>query len=151
MPRTTPIALASAAALALSGSALAADASPAPAHCDYSVKKTVSFATAKRKGIPVTVTCDGPARVSSIFMLTGKPERDWDDRYRNVRNPPESVPHPTDVTAGQAAITRVTLTRNAASFLSHYPRPRVRVLLGVQPPGKKYFSSVDSGKLVTLK
>jgi hypothetical protein len=89
--------------------------------------------------------------VSSILLLTGKPDRDWDKKYINVQNPPVSQPHATSVTPGQPATTKVTLTKNAAKFLSHYKRPRVMVLLGVKHPGKNFYDSIDSGKPVVLE
>ena len=119
-------------------------------HCTYSVKKNQSFASVKKHGVPVSVTCDADADASSLLMLKGKAADDWDDRYRLVQDPPTSRHVTTHVAAGQTATTRVYLTKNAAKFLSHYKRPKLTVLLGVQPEGKKYFQSIDSGKPIVL-
>jgi hypothetical protein len=119
-------------------------------HCTYSVKKNQSFASVKKHGIPVSVTCEADAEVSSMTLMKGKPADDWDERYRNVQDPPMCKPQPTHVSAGQAATTRVYLTKNAAKFLGRYKRPKLTVLLGIKPEGKKYFQSIDNGEPIVL-
>jgi hypothetical protein len=139
-----------AAALVLLPVGSAGATTPQLPHCTYSVKKSQSFASVKKHGVPVSVTCDAEADVSSLLQLNGKPADDWDERYRLVQDPPTSRHVTTHVVPGQAATTRVYLTKNAAKFLGHYKRPKLTVLLGVQPEGKKYFQSIDNGKRIVL-
>ena len=117
--------------------------------CSYGVPHSYSLAAVKRKGLPVRVTCEGDATVSSLVDMLGKPENDWEDAHPHGI-PGIALPEDTKVSAGVAADTHVRITGKAAKFLSRYNHPRLRVLLGeLMPDG--YYQSVDSGKRVVLR
>jgi hypothetical protein len=117
--------------------------------CTYKVPKSYPLSSMTRKGLPVSVTCEGDATVSSLVDMTGKLDQDWDDAH-NHNIPGIALPEDTKVRAGVAAVTHVKITKAAAKFLRRNHRPQLRVLLGeLMPDG--YYQSVDSGKRVVLR
>src|SRR3954469_9205659 len=80
MTRIHAIALTTSIALLVpAGSALADD--PPPAHCTYSVPKTVKLKKLVSPGMPVKVTCDATTKVSPliVFKFGTKQDKKWDD------------------------------------------------------------------------
>ena len=144
------ILLAAAAALLVPVSMAGADTLPKDAvKCTYKVPHSFPLKTVRTKGLPVRVTCNGDAQVSSLVDMTGKLDQDWDDAH-NHNIPGIALPEDTKVKAGVETVTRVRITKPAAKFLSRYHRPKLRVLLGeLMPDG--YYQSVDNGKRVTLR
>jgi hypothetical protein len=99
------------------------------------------------KGIPVEVTCDGPAETSSILTIESRRQRErWEDLHNH------GIPgiSKSDILTFEEAGTK-TLRVNILPkrFFRHYAKTKFRVLLGVEgnPP---YHTSVDSGKVVTV-
>jgi hypothetical protein len=119
-------------------------------HCSYSVKKRQRVRTVTRHGLKVRVRCDAATKVSALLDIKSrKQDRRWADLH-NHGIPGISRPGITPVEAGVRATTRTRLTREFARFLRHYRKTRIKVLLGAQVPGQKYYQSLDSGKVVTL-
>jgi hypothetical protein len=149
-PISITAAVVSAAAALLIPAGAGADTLPKDAvKCTYTVPRSYPLAAVKRKGLPVTVTCEGDATVSSLVDMLGKPAQDWDDAHPHGI-PGIALPEDTKVSANKPAVTHVRITKKAAKFLSRYHRPRLRVLVGeLMPEG--YYTSIDSGKRVVLR
>ena len=136
--------------------ALAVAAAPAAAaefpgnenpRCTYEVKQRMRLGPALRTGIPVKVSCDGPAETSSILTIESRRQRErWEDLHNH------GIPgiSKSDILTFDAAGTK-TLRVNILpkKFFRRYATTKFRVLLGVErnPP---YHTSVDSGKVITV-
>jgi hypothetical protein len=142
--------LAAAGVLLVPVSMAGADTLPKDApKCTYKLPKSYPLSSMTKKGLPVSVTCDADATVSSLVDMIGKPSKDWDHAH-NHNIPGIALPEDTKVKAGVEGVTHVKITKSAAKFLKRYHRPQLRVLLGeLMPDG--YYQSVDSGKHVTLR
>jgi hypothetical protein len=150
MTRIPHIAIATAVAVLVpAGSALADD--PPPAHCAYSVPKTVKLKKLVSPGMPVKVTCDVATKVSPLVMFKfgTKQARKWDDIH-NHGIPGIDKSGVYAVPAGQPGTARAKLWKPVAKFLKKYPRTKLKVLIGLQEPGKPYYKSIDSGKTFTV-
>jgi hypothetical protein len=115
--------------------------------CTYEVPSKMRLKTALSRGIPVSVTCDGPAETSSILTIESRRQR---DRWVDLHN--HGVPgiSNSDILTFEATGTK-TLRVNIIpkKFFRRYAKTKFRVLLGVErtPP---YHTSVDSGKVITV-
>jgi hypothetical protein len=115
--------------------------------CTYQVPAKMRLKAALSRGIPVRITCDGPAETSSILTIESRRQR---DRWVDLHN--HGVPgiSNSDILTFDTAATK-TLRVNILPkrFFSRYATTKFRVLLGVErePP---YHTSVDSGKVVTV-
>src|SRR3954471_14739745 len=150
MTRMPHIAIATAVAvLAPAGSALADD--PPPAHCTYSVPKTVKLKKLVSPGMPVKVTCDATTKVSPliVFKFGTKQDKKWDDIH-NGGIPGIDKSGIYDVPAGRPGTARAKLWKPVARFLRKYRKTKLRVMLGLQVPGKPYYQSIDGGKVFTV-
>jgi hypothetical protein len=122
-----------------------------PAHCTYSVPKRVKLKKLVRPGMRVKVTCDVATEVSPLVMFKfgTKQARKWDDIH-NHGIPGIDKSGVYKVPAGQPGTARAKLWRPVARFLKKYRRTKLKVLIGLQEPGKPYFKSIDSGKTFTV-
>jgi hypothetical protein len=115
--------------------------------CTYDVAAKMRLKAALSRGIPVEVTCDGPAETSSIAEIESRRQR---DRWVDLHN--HGVPgiSNSDILTFAAAGTK-TLRVNILpkKFFRRYAKTKFRVLLGVErtPP---YHRSVDSGQVITV-
>jgi hypothetical protein len=115
--------------------------------CTYEVPAKMRLKAALSRGIPVEVTCDGPAETSSIAEIESRRQR---DRWLDLHN--HGVPgiSNSDILTFEAAGTK-TLRVNILpkKFFRRYAKTKFRVLLGVErtPP---YHRSVDSGQVITV-
>ena len=115
--------------------------------CTYEVPAKVRLKAALSRGIPVEVTCDGPAETSSIAEIESRRQR---DRWVDLHN--HGVPgiSNSDILTFESAGTK-TLRVNILpkKFFRRYAKTKFRVLLGVErtPP---YHRSVDSGQVITV-
>jgi hypothetical protein len=115
--------------------------------CTYEVPAKMRLKAALSRGIPVAVTCDGPAETSSIATIESRRQR---DRWLDLHN--HGVPgiSNSDILTFEAAATK-TLRVNILpkKFFRRYTKTKFRVLLGVErtPP---YHRSVDSGQVITV-
>jgi hypothetical protein len=99
------------------------------------------------RGIPVDVTCDGPAEASSILTIESRRQR---NRWVDLHN--HGVPGISNsdiLTFEQAGTKRLRVDILPKRFFRRYARTTFRVLLGVErnPP---YHTGVDGGKLITV-
>jgi hypothetical protein len=116
--------------------------------CTYAVPKKMRLKAVLSRGIPVKVTCDGPAEASSIALIESKRQS---DRWIDLHN--HGVPGiaNSDILTFTAAGTQ-TLRVNVIpkKFFRRYAKTKFRILLGVKrDPDKPYHTSVDSGKVLT--
>ncbi len=115
--------------------------------CTYEVPAKMRLNAALSRGIPVEVTCDGPAETSSIAEIESRRQR---DRWVDLHN--HGVPgiSNSDILTFESAGTK-TLRVNILpkKFFRRYAKTKFRVLLGVErtPP---YHRSVDSGQVITV-
>ena len=115
--------------------------------CTYEVPAKMRLKAALSRGIPVEVTCDGPAETSSIAEIESRRQR---DRWVDLHN--HGVPgiSNSDILTFESAGTK-TLRVNILpkKFFRRYAKTKFRVLLGVErtPP---YHRSVDSGQVITV-
>jgi hypothetical protein len=140
---------ASAALLGPSASALADD--PPTAHCTYSVPKTVKLKKLVKPGMPLKVTCDAATKVSPLitFKFGTKQDKKWDDIHSGgIPGIDKSGVY--DVPAGRPGTARAKLWKPVAKFLRKYKRTKLRVMIGLQVPGKPYYQSTGSGKVFTV-
>jgi hypothetical protein len=102
-------------------------------------------------GLRVKVTCEAATKVSPLVMFKGgtKQERKWDDIH-NHGIPGIDKSGVYNVPAGQPGTARAKLWKPVAKFLKKYRRTKLRVLIGLQEPGKPYYTSIDSGKVFTV-
>jgi hypothetical protein len=141
-------------AAALTALALAAPAAQAndfPAnedpHCTYSVPKQMRLGPVLRKGIPVSVTCDGPAEASSIATIQSRRQRnDWLDLHNHGV---PGISNSDILTFEEAGTQKLRVNILPKKFFRRYAKTKFRVLLGVErnPP---YHTSVDSGQTITV-
>jgi hypothetical protein len=115
--------------------------------CTYELPAKMKRKAALSSGIAVQVTCDGPAKAASILIVESRRQRmRWEDLHNH------GIPgiSKSDILTFDAAGTQ-TLRVNILpkKFFSRYEKTKFRVVLGVErkPP---YYTSVDSGKLITV-
>ena len=117
--------------------------------CTYEVPKKMRLKPALSKGIPVDVTCDGPAEASSIALIESRKQQ---DRWVDLHN--HGVPGiaKSDIlTYTEASTQSLRVEIVPKKFFRHYAKTKLRILLGVKrDPDKPYHTSVDSGKVITL-
>jgi len=118
-------------------------------HCTYEVPKKMRLKPALSKGIPVDVTCDGPAEISSILLIESRKQ---DEKWVDLHN--HGVPgiSNSDILTFDAAATKsLRVSIIPKKFFRRYAKTKFRVLLGVaRDPGKPWHTSVDSGKVITV-
>jgi hypothetical protein len=116
-------------------------------HCTYDVPSKMRLGPVLRTGIPVKVTCDGPAEASSIATIKSRKQRDdWLDMHSG------GVPGISNsdlLTFEEAGTQTLRVNILPKKFFRRYAKTKFRVLLGVErePP---YHTSVDSGQTITV-
>jgi hypothetical protein len=143
-------ALAASAALLLPAAGARGD-DPPPAHCTYSVPKSVKLKKLVRPGMKIKVTCDVATKVSPLIMFKfgTRQAKKWDDIH-NGGIPGIDKSGVYSVPAGRPGTARAKLWKPVAKFLKKYKRTKLKVLIGLQEPGKPYYKSIDSGKTFTV-
>jgi hypothetical protein len=115
--------------------------------CTYAVPAKMRLKAALSRGIPVEVTCDGPAETSSIAEIESRRQRHrWVDLH-NHGVPGISNSDILTFEAGGTKTLRVNILPK--KFFRRYAKTKFRVLLGVErtPP---YHRGVDSGQVITV-
>lgn len=117
--------------------------------CTYEVPAKMRLKPALSRGIPVKVTCDGPAEASSIALIESKRQSDrWIDLH-NHGVPGIANSDILTFTAAGTQSLRVNIIPKR--FFRRYAKTKFRILLGVKrDPDKPYHTSVDSGKVITV-
>jgi hypothetical protein len=130
----------------------AAQASEFPAnedpHCTYEVPAKMRLKAVLGKGIPVEVTCDGPAEASSIATIESRRQRDrWVDLHNHGV---PGIANSDVLTFTEAGTQTLRVNILPKKFFRRYAKTKFRILLGVaRDPGKPWHTSVDSGKVLT--
>jgi hypothetical protein len=130
--RTIALALAAAAALAAPA---AAQEPPAAGHdCDMEVKRTYRAKEALKRGIPVRVTCDGPATIVVALDFEDRRTGNWiTERFGHGGDPGaegHSGPPGSTRVGTTPTVVRMKLTRWAIPMVRRFPRIRMHVGLG---------------------
>jgi hypothetical protein len=115
--------------------------------CTYEVSQRMRLEPALRKGIPVKVTCDGPAETSSILTIDSRKQREkWEDLHNHGI---PGISNSDILTFEEAGTKTLRVNILPKKFFRRYAKTRFRVLLGVErtPP---YHTSVDSGQTITV-
>jgi hypothetical protein len=117
--------------------------------CTYEVPAKMRLKPALSRGIPVNVTCDGPAEASSIALIESRRQRmRWEDLHNHGIPGISNSDVLTFTEAGTQALRVNILPKK---FFRRYAKTKFRVLLGVKrDPDKPYHTSIDSGKVVTV-
>lgn len=123
------------AALAVLAVPAQADEVPSGAKCEWSLKKKHRLASVLKRGLPIKVTCDGPASVDALF--------DWDFKTKQDHKwmllhpggiPGISTGLPAELKKAGTVTLRVRFTREAARFVRRYARTRLAVIYGMEKP-----------------
>jgi hypothetical protein len=115
--------------------------------CTYEIKQRMRLGPALRKGIPVNVTCDGPAETSSILTIQSRRQRErWEDLHNHGI---PGISNSDILTFEEAGTKTLRVNILPKKFFRRYATTKFRVLLGVErnPP---YHTSVDSGRTITV-
>jgi hypothetical protein len=97
-------------------------------HCTQSVKRTYPLSAVARAGIPVKVTCDGPARVQVIFEFDAMtPQKRELTRMFPHGNPGICRSHDVALSEAGSKVVRPELMPYGARIARHYPRTRLIV------------------------
>jgi hypothetical protein len=115
--------------------------------CTYEVPAKMRLKAALSRGIPVEVTCDGPAETSSILIIESRRQRErWEDLHNHGI---PGISNSDILTFEQAGTKTLRVNILPEKFFRRYAKTKFRVLLGVErrPP---YHTSVDSGKVITV-
>ena len=117
--------------------------------CTYDVAAKMRLKPALSRGIPVNVTCNGPAEASSIALIESRRQRmRWEDLHNHGIPGISNSDVLTFTEAGTQALRVNILPKK---FFRRYAKTKFRVLLGVKrDPDKPYHTSIDSGKVVTV-
>ena len=118
-------------------------------HCTYEVPKKLRLKPVLSKGIPVDVTCDGPAEASSIVTIASrKQDNDWVDLHNHGV---PGISNSDVLTFTEAGTKSLRVNILPKKFFRRYAKTKFRVLLGVKrDPDRPYHTSVDSGKVITV-
>jgi hypothetical protein len=145
-PRRTLIALATTAALALAAAPAHASGESPPVKggvkCTMSVKKTLGLGKVVRRGLPVKVTCDGPAKflVMPDFAAMSKASIEYDHLY-GARRPPKARIKYGKLTEAGTVTLRPRFTKVGAKIMRKFRSTRILVGLGTLREDDRYWSS----------
>jgi hypothetical protein len=117
--------------------------------CTYEAPTKMRLGPALKKGIPVEVTCAGPAETSSILMFASRrQDDDWVDLHNHGV---PGISNSDILTFTEAGTQKLRVEIVPKRFFRRYAKTKVRVLLGEKlDPEKPWHTSVDGGKVVTL-
>jgi hypothetical protein len=117
--------------------------------CTYDVPAKMRLKPALSRGIPVDVTCDGPAEASSIALIESRRQRmRWEDLHNHGI---PGISNSDVLTFTEAGTQTLRVNILPKKFFRRYAKTKFRVLLGVKrDPDKPYHTSVDSGKVLTV-
>jgi hypothetical protein len=140
----TVLILATVATLALAAPALADESPPVKGgvECTMSIKKTLGLGNVLRRGLPVKVTCDGPAKflVMPDFAAMSKASIEYDHLY-GARRPPKAKIKYGELTAAGSVTLRPRFTKVGAKIMRRFKSTRILVGLGTLREDDRYWSS----------
>jgi len=137
--------LIAAAALALTAAPALADGSPpvkGGVKCEMSIKKKLGLGKVVRRGLPVKVTCDGPAKflVMPDFDAMTKASIEYDHLYGARRPPKAKIKYGTLDAAGSVTL-KPRFTKVGAKIMRRFKSTKIIVGLGTLREDDRYWSS----------
>ena len=152
-PRRTLIALTAAAVLG-SAAPAHADSPPIPGgtKCHMTVKRTLGLGKVLRRGLPVKVTCDGPAKflVMPEFDAMSAASIEHDETY-GARRPPIARAKTAQLTEAGTITLKPRFTKVGAKILRHHARTKILIGLGTEREDGHYWSDPGDWAHTTLK
>ena len=143
-PRRTLIAVTTAATLATVTPALADGSPPVKGgvKCTMAVKPKLGLGKVVRRGLPVTVSCDGPAKflVMPDFAAMSKASIEYDHLYGARRPPKARIKYGKLAEAGSVTL-RPRFTKVGAKIMRRFKSTRILVGLGTLREDERYWSS----------
>jgi hypothetical protein len=143
-PRRILIALTATATLAVATPAFAGESPPVKGgvKCEMSIKKKLGLGKVVRRGLPVTVTCDGPAKflVMPDFDAMTKASIEYDHLY-GARRPPKAKIKYGELTAAGSVTLMPRFTKVGAKIMRKFKSTRILVGLGTVREDDRYWSS----------
>ena len=117
--------------------------------CTYELPAKMRLKPALSRGIPVNVTCDGPAEASSIALIESRRQRmRWEDLHNHGI---PGISNSDVLTFTEAGTQTLRVNILPKRFFRRYAKTKFRILLGVKrDPDKPYHTSIDSGKVITV-
>jgi hypothetical protein len=139
------IAITTAAALGAAAPAAHAGGSPplpGGVHCTQKVKGKFPLEKVLPRGLPVEVTCDGPAKflVMPDFDAMTAAAREYDHLY-GARRPAKARMKRAKLTEAGTVTLRPRFTKVGANILPHHKRTRIIIGLGTLREDGRYWSS----------
>jgi hypothetical protein len=133
------------AALALTAAPALADGPPpvkGGVKCEMSITKKLGLGKVMRRGLPVKVTCDGPAKflVMPDFAAMSKASIEYDHLYGARRPPKAKIKHGELTEAGTITL-KPRFTKVGANIMRKFKSTRILVGLGTQREDDSYWSS----------
>ena len=140
------------AALLVPAAAPAAEQQPR-AKCTFKAKKKYRLRAVLKRGLTVKVTCDGPAKVDTMFDFVHgtKQEDKWSLSHSGgipgiSRGPSKTLKGPGTV------VLRNRFTREAARFVKRYRRTKLDLYYGREHPTRdNAFKSVGGKTVVVVR
>jgi hypothetical protein len=120
--------------------------------CHMTVKRTLGLGKVLRRGLPVKVTCDGPAKllVMPEFDAMSKASIEYDETYGAHRPPVARAKNATLTKAGTVTL-KPRFTKVGAKILRHHAKTKVLVALGTLREDGHYWSDPGDWAHTTLK
>jgi hypothetical protein len=117
--------------------------------CTYELPAKMRLKPALSRGIPVNVTCDGPAEASSIALIESRRQRmRWEDLHNHGI---PGISNSDVLTFTEAGTQTLRVNILPKRFFRRYAKTKLRILLGVKrDPDEPYHTSIDSGKVITV-
>jgi hypothetical protein len=141
--RRTLIAIAVAGTVAAAGQAHADPSPPVKGgvKCHQSVKRSYPLGKVMRRGLPVKVTCDGPARILVMpnFAANSAADRELYETYGS-HIPAVARAKRASLTEAGTITVRPTFTKPAKKILRHHKRTRILVGLGTEREDGHFWS-----------
>jgi hypothetical protein len=134
-----------------------AQADPSPpipdgTKCHMTVKRTLGLGKVLRRGLPVRVTCDGPAKILVMpdFDAMTAASIEYDETYGARRLPKARTKYAKLTEAGSITV-RPRFTKVGAKILRHHARTKILIGLGTLREDGRYWSDPGDWAHTTLK
>jgi hypothetical protein len=132
------------AALAIAAPTALADGSPPVkdgVKCTMKIKRKLPLAKVLRHGLPVKVTCDGPAKflVMPDFAAMSKASQEYDHLY-GARRPPKARIRYGELTEAGTVTLRPRFTKVGAKIMRRFKSTRIITGLGTLREDDSYWS-----------
>jgi hypothetical protein len=121
--------------------------------CTQELQKTYKLAKVKRRGLPIEITCDGPARFFALpdFAAMTPQERDLTDAHPNG-TPNIARVKPTGMDEAGTVTFRPRFTKEALSIMRRYKKTRLIVgLATLREDGSFWSEPGDWSRTVVIR